>query len=93
MRLRKRLRNLLRIEDCRGCAAREKRLRSSRKRLREVAQLERLREAARAVAQDEGFHPGWYSTVAQGCALRRKRLRKVCGIFLDTFFLDIIFFL
>ena len=58
-------------------------LRSSKKRLREVAQ---------AVAQDEAFRPGWYSTVAQGCALRRKRLRKVCGIFLDIIFLDICFF-
>ena len=66
------------INFCGRCAAREK----------------RLREVAQAVAQDEAFHPGSFSSVAQGCALRRKkRLRKVCGILLDRIFLDRVCFL
>ena len=95
-RLRERLRKLLRVEVVRlekNGAARERgcvRLRSSRGC---AAREKSLREAARVVVQDESFHPGWYSTVAQGCTLRRKRLRKVGGFVLDIIILDIILFL
>ena len=55
----------------------------------DVSQPEKsLPKVVRAVVQDEAFHPGSFSIAVQGCALRRIRLRKVCGICSDHILLD-----